>query len=400
MSHGGSSLSVRNPGPFQASGKLKMICGIFFVIGVTAFLVALKVDHTRAWASFVHNQFFFLCLAVGGLFFAGLQWATNAMWSAPVRRLAESFTAYLPIAFIGVGVLLFGAHELYHWTHAEAVEHDIILKGKSGYLNMAFFVIREVVIFGLWFFFAKKLIGNSIAQDTSKDLKFTRNNKTWAPVFLIVFALSFTVVSFDQLMSLDPHWFSTIFGVYCFGGLFYSTLAALCLLTLYLKGKGHLDGIVNENHLHDIGKFMFAFTVFWAYIGFSQFLLIWYSNIPEETGYYIKRFTDQWMGVSVFLVAGKFLVPFLLLMPRDAKRKPKLLAFVACFMLFGQWMDILWMVQPEFFPDGPMIGWVEIGMFLGFLGMFVFMVFRFLGKHNTVAMGDPRLSDSVHHHHQ
>ena len=174
----------------------------------------------------------------------------------------------------------------------------------------------------------------------------------------------------------------------------------LCLFTIFLKKQGHLEGIVNENHLHDIGKFMFAFTVFWAYIGFSQFMLIWYANLPEETGYMIRRMDQGWLYVSGFLLFGKFAFPFLTLLPRDSKRNVKLLTFMAIYMLIAQWIDIMWLVQPEFFKSGPRIGFTEIGMFLGFLGVFLLAASRFLSKHTVVAIGDPRLPESVFHHHQ
>jgi hypothetical protein len=171
-------------------------------------------------------------------------------------------------------------------------------------------------------------------------------------------------------------------------------------MTLLVKRTGKLDGIVNENHLHDLGKFMFAFTVFWAYIAFSQFMLIWYANLPEETGYFIRRFQQGWWMISVFLLVGKFLVPFFFLMPRDAKRREGMLMGVGIFMLVAQWIDLMWLVQPEFFKDGPHFGWVQAGVTLGFIGLFGLMVSRFLGKNNVVAIGDPRLEQAVFHHHQ
>src|SRR5262249_46006929 len=157
------------------------------------------------------------------------------------------------------------------------------------------------------------------------------------------FAISYTMASFDLLMSLDPHWFSTLFGVYCFAGLFYANLAATTLLTVYMHSKGKLNGILNENHLHNLGNLMFSFTIFWAYIGFSQFMLIWYANLPEETGYFLNRFHGNWWNVSTFLFYGKFLVPFFVLLPREAKRNPLVLGWVAVFMLVAQWIDVLWM---------------------------------------------------------
>jgi len=392
--------TIKNPGTFEASNGTKTLLVVFAAVGVVTFALGLKADPNRTWATFVMNHFYFMSLALGGVFFAAIQWITGAMWSAPVRRLSEAFTSYLPFVFVTFAILYFGIPNLYLWSHAEHVQGDLVLEGKSGYLSTGFFAIRNVLAIAIWCLFSYKMVGNSIAQDKSKDYGLTLKNRALAPAFLIFFAVTFTMASFDQLMSLDPHWFSTMFGVYCFAGLFYANLASTCLLTLYLRSKGKLNGLVNENHLHDLGQFMFAFTVFWAYIGFSQFMLIWYANLPEETGYFLTRFHAGWMNISTFLFAGKFLVPFFLLLPRDAKRNPKILTFVAVFMLIAQWIDVMWMVQPEFFKEGPQFGWQEAGVTLGFLGVFGLFVFRFLAKHNIVAIGDPRLAESVFHHHQ
>jgi hypothetical protein len=297
-------------------------------------------------------------------------------------------------------ILCLGIPNLYIWSHAEQVQGNIVLEGKAGYLSVPFFAIRNIVAIAIWIFFAYKMIRNSVMQDASRDYALTQKNRGMAPIFLILFGVTYTMASFDQLMSLDPYWFSTMFGVYCFSGLFYANLASTCLLTLFLKAKGKLDGIVNDNHLHDLGKFMFAFTVFWAYIGFSQFMLIWYANLPEETGYFLHRFHGSWAYVSLFLLVGKFMVPFFILLPRDAKRNPRTLAFVGVFMLVAQWVDVLWMVQPEFYAEGPRFGWQELGVSIGFLGLFGLAVSRFLAKNNVVAIGDPRLEDAVFHHHQ
>jgi hypothetical protein len=370
------------------------------VIGVAAFALGLQQDPARAWSSFLLNHFYFMSLALGGLFIAALQWLTSAMWSAPVRRISESFTAYLPVALVLSLVLYFGMHDLFTWTHPELVKGDAVLEHKTGWLNINFFMIRDIIAICLWILFAKIMIGNSIAQDTSKDAKLTLRNRSLSPAFMIIFGLSFTVIAFDLMMSLEPHWYSTMFGVYCFAGLFYSSLALTCLVTLYLRSKGRLEGIVNENHLHDLGKFMFAFTVFWAYIGFSQFMLIWYANLPEETFYFIERIQGGWLSISIFLLVGKFMTPFFLLLPRDSKRSPTILAIAGCWMLVAQWIDVMWMVQPHFSPNGPQFGVVEIGMTIGFIGIFGFMISRFLGKHSIVAIGDPMLAKSVFHHHQ
>jgi hypothetical protein len=390
---------IPNPGKFQAPSGLRNVFVVLLVAGLAAAGLAYAKDPARFWPALVHNHFYFLSLALGGLFFAAIQWVTGAMWSAPVRRLAESFTAFLPWLLVTFAVLFFGLKDLYKWTNHDLVAGDIMLSGKQAYLNVPFFVIRNVAGILIWIAFASKMIGNSIRQDESKDPSITGRNRVFGPIFLMLFAITFTLTAFDLLMSLDPYWFSTMFGVYCFAGLFYSTLALVAIVTVYLKRKGALEGIVNDNHLHDLGKFMFAFTVFWAYIGFSQFMLIWYANLPEETGYFLHRMTPEWKAVSAFLLFGKFFTVFFMLLPRGNKRDPRVLFGVGWFMLVAQWIDILWLVQPEFF-SSPRFGWVEAGVLAAFAGAFGLAMFRFLGRHNIVAIGDPKLAESVLHHHQ
>lgn len=396
----GHAMEIKNPGTLQGVGTLRTVTIVLAVLGFAAFAAGLKADSSRAWATFVINHFFFMSLALGGVIFACFQWISGAMWSAPVRRLAESLTGYLPFVFVTMIVLFFGIHSLYHWSHPEVVKGDILLEGKAGYLNIPFFVIRGLVSLAVWGLFAKMLIGNSLKQDTTRSMNETRANQRITPPFLILFAITFTMTAFDHLMSLDPHWFSTMFGVYCFAGLLYSTFALVTAMAIWLRRRGLLEGIVNDNHLHDLGKFMFAFTVFWAYIGFCQFMLIWYANLPEETGYFLRRMTPGWLPVSIFLIVGKFAAPFMLLIRRGNKRSETRLFWVALYMLVCQWIDMLWLVQPEFFKAGPKFGWIEIGTTLGFIGVFGFLVLRFLSRNNVVAIGDPRLAESVHHHHQ
>ncbi|MBI4925943.1 MAG: molybdopterin oxidoreductase [Bdellovibrio sp.] len=387
---------VKNPGSLIAAPSVKTMFLVFSLIGVVTFMVGLFLDPKRMWFSFLHNHFYFLTLALGGLFFAALQWLTQAMWSAPVRRISEALTSFLPISLITFLILLFGIHYLYPWSY----KGDIVLAGKSGYLNISFFVLRNLLAIGLWVFFAIKMIGNSLKQDKDSSLAWTNKNRVLSPIFIILFAITYTMVSFDQLMSLDPHWFSTIFGVYCFAGLFYSNLALTCVLTILLKRQGYLEGIVNKNHLHDLGKFMFAFIVFWAYIAFCQFMLIWYANLPEETSYFLNRMHGGWIYVSLFLLIGKFIIPFFILLPRGAKRNEKLLFNIGIYMLVAQWIDFYWIIQPQYAPDGPVFGLIEIGILLGFLGIFGLVVQKFLSTHNLVAIGDPRLVEAVTHHYQ
>lgn len=398
--HASTNETIKNPGHYVVSSSTKGLFGIFILIGAAAFAYGLSHDSKRAWAAFVQNHFYFLSLGLGGLFFAAIQWLTSAMWSAPLRRVAESFTAYLPIALVTFVVLYFGMNHLYIWTNPETVKASILLEAKASYLSVGFFFVRNIIAILLWIFFATRMIGNSLKQDHTRDHALSLKNQAMAPGFLFFFGVSFTMAAFDLLMSLDPYWYSTMFGVYCFAGLFYSTLALTAIIAVVLRNKGVLEGIVKDDHLHDLGKFMFAFTVFWAYIGFSQYMLIWYANMPEETGYFIHRLHGGWFYVSVFLLVGKFMTPFFLLLRRDSKRNGNRLIGVGAFMLVAQWIDILWLVQPEVFKEGPQVGFIEIGLAFGFAGLFGTAVSRFMGRNNIVAIGDPRLVESVYHHHQ
>ena len=218
-------------------------------------------------------------ISVAGLFFVAITWITTSMWSAPLRRIAESFTAYLPIALVSTVILFLGMKHLYPWTHPEHVEGDLVLEAKQAYLNMPFFMIRDFLAVVVWMIFAKKLVGSSLATDLGADYKAVwESNRKFSVAFIMVFAVSFTLIAFDQLMSLDPHWFSTMFGVYMFAGSYQCLFAALAIMMILLRRAGYLKQIVNENHLHDVAKFLFAFTVFWAYTGFSQYMLIWYAS--------------------------------------------------------------------------------------------------------------------------
>ncbi len=395
------SMDIQNPGKLKGAGALSIIFGLFIAVGIAGFLFALKADAERAWASYLRSHFFFLAVSMGAAVFVALQWITTSMWSAPVRRVAEAFTSYIPVILLSTVVLLaFGAHDLYHWTHPDYVKGDLILEGKTGYLNMKFLWIRSLVFVGLWILLTRVLVKRSLGVDHGSSAKSAyQANRVTGVIFLMIFALSFTFTAIDQLKSLDPHWFSTMFGVYIFGGAFQTFFAFLALTVIFLRKAGYLNQLTNENHLHDIAKLMFAFTVFWAYTGFSQYMLIWYANMPEETGYYLLRFNPGWEKHSYFLFAGKFVVPFLALLPRTFKRSENWLAIVSVWIIFMENYEYNWLIQPTFFKNGPIFGWSEVAIWLGFFGIFGLLVVRFLKKNNVVAINDPMLKESVFHHH-
>ncbi|MBI4125156.1 MAG: molybdopterin oxidoreductase [Deltaproteobacteria bacterium] len=373
----------------------------FFYLGLTAlgaaaFFVGLGQDAGRAWHNYLLNYFFWFSLSISGLFFIALSYVTTSQWASPLKRVPEALTGFLPVAFVLLLILFAGSHHLYEWTHHEAVAGDPLLSGKRGYLNMPFFVIRNLLFFVLWIGVAFYLIRNSLRQDRTGAVELTFKNKKVSAPFLVLFGITFTLASFDLLMSLEPHWFSTIFGVYCFAGLFESGMAITILFVLALRRQGALRGVINENHLHDLGKLMFAFCVFWAYIAFSQYMLIWYGNLPEETPYMIRRTEGSWTPVALALLFGKFIVPFFLLLSRWAKRNEFFLALVAVWVLVFQYLDIYWIVFPTV--GAPAFGWMELGILLGFLGLFVLSVTAVLQRIPPVARRDPWLEEGLSYH--
>ena len=380
------------------SSQTKLINGVLVLIGAVSFAVLLKQDSQRAWTAYLTSFFFFINLALGGLFFASVQHVAKAGWSTTVRRVAEALSAFLPVALVLGLIFLAGAPKIYEWLHPEVVAGDALLQKKAAYLNFPFFSIRTVLFFGIWIFFAWKLVGNSLKQDENGDPQLTVKAVPYSILFLILFAFSYSLYTVDLLMSLHPHWFSTMFGVYCFAGLFQSSLATIILFTLFLMNRGLLKGLVGMDHIHDLGKFLFAFTVFYAYIAFSQFMLIWYANIPEETVFYLHRAHGGWMAISVGIAIFKFVVPFFALASRHAKRNVMVLSTICLLLLVMQWVEIFWLVYPNFNEGHLVVPTWEIGVFLGFLGLFMLSVLWFLSRFSVVAGRDPRIHEALHHH--
>jgi hypothetical protein len=336
-----------------------------------------------------------LSLSLGALFFVMLQHVTRAGWSVVVRRIAEAVACNVgPMALLGIPIVL-GMHHLYHWSHADAVAHDPILDAKSGYLNPTFFVIRLVIYFAVWIALAAFFRYTSVAQDASGDPALTRRMEKLSAPGLVLFALSLNFAAFDLLMSLDPHWFSTIFGVYYFAASVVCFCAVLPKLLAWLQSRGILTHAVTVEHYHDIGKLLFAFVVFWAYIAFSQYMLIWYGNIPEETGWFAKRQAGDCAWVSLTLLFGHFVVPFLVLISRFVKRRPVLLAVTGAYMVVMCWVDMYWLVVPEFSPGVARFGVLDVLCWLGLVGVYSLVLGVNLSRASLVPDRDPRLAESL-----
>jgi len=317
-----------------------IVAGIGLLISTWGY----SMDSTLLYFGYLNSFVFWVTIGLGGLFLTLLHHLTNATWSTVIRRMTECVAMTLPVMLIFFIPVFLGMHDLYHWTHEDYVLSDAILVRKMGYLNIPFFTIRTVVIFAIWTTLATMLYRLSMAQDRDGKASHILKLRRLSAGGMVLFAFSITVAAFDWLMSLDPHWYSTIYGVYFFVGCFLSILSFVIVMSSALRKRGVLDKLISVEHYHDLGKFSFAFTVFWAYIGFSQYFIQWYGNLPEETAWYLARWEGNWMGVSYMMMFGHFVLPFLILVFRNVKRNVSLLRIVALWILFVHFVDLYWQV--------------------------------------------------------
>lgn len=338
---------------------------------------------------------FFLSLALGGLFFTLSQLASRAGWSVVVRRLTEHVGGTLPLfALLFVPIALV-VPALFEWARPGVVEHDALIREKQPYLNAGFFYLRAGVYFVVWGLLGWWFRKESLRQDREGAPGITRRLQSLSAPALVAFAVTLTFASFDWIMSLSPHWFSTIFGVYYFSGAAVGIFALLAILALVLGRANLLAGTVTVEHLHDLGKLLFAFVVFWAYIAFSQFMLIWYGNIPEETVFFADRWNAGWRPVSIALALGHFVLPFFVLLLRDVKRRAGTFAALGAWMLAMHYLDLYWLVMPTFRPESPAPILLDLVAFVALGSLFVGALGWLMRRAALVPVRDPRLSESL-----
>ena len=354
----------------------------------------------KPWAALYVAAFFFFMISLGTLAFYAIQRAAQAGWSPVLFRVMEGITAYLLPGGIIVIVLLAlsGMHlnHLFIWMDPEVVAHDKLIAGKTGFLNTPFFLLRAFFYLSGWTlyrYFSRKF---SLAQDTADDISNHKKNFRISAAFLVFYIVTESIMSWDWIMSIDPHWFSTLFGWYVFASMFVSGITTIALITIYLKSKGYLE-FVNDSHIHDLGKFMFGISVFWTYLWFSQFMLIWYSNIPEEVTYFITRIEDYNLPFFGMLVMN-FIFPLLILMNSDYKRVNYFIVMAGIVIILGHYMDVFNMIMPSAVGVQWFIGAAEIGGFFFFFGLFIFIVFKELTKAPLLAKGDPYMGESERFH--
>jgi len=366
----------------------------------------------RFFANLWINNVYFAGIAIIGVFFFAIQYAAQAGWATAILRVMISFGNWLPFAAIlMIATYFIAGHDLFHWTHhdlfvKDSGHYDSIIDGKGGFFYWPlakgsfpiFWVARLVIFFGLWIFFFTKLKNLSLQEDINGGTSYWYTMRKWSAIFLVIFAVSSSISAWDWVMSIDTHWFSTLFGWYVFASWFVAGLSAICLVTIMLKERGYLE-MFNENHLHDLGKFIFGFSIFWTYLWFSQFLLIYYANIPEESVYFLERLNSDKYGGFIFVnIILNFVLPFLVLMTRDSKRHTIFLKVVCTLIIIGHWVDFFLMVQPGTLGNNGGVGFMEVGMFMLYASVVITVVLTGLSKKNLIAKNHPMLEETYHHH--
>ena len=381
--------------PGHPWNRLPVIGAAIALLGAVACGILGAANPKQFFFSWLVSFLFFLSLALGALFFVLIQYAAQGGWGIVLRRIGETTFAMLPVMAALFLPLLFGLHDLYEWSHAGAAEHDALLRWKAPYLNVPFFLIRAALFFGIWTFIALLYYRGSRGQDATGDPGVSARLRRFAGPCIIVLALTQTFASIDWIMSLTPHWYSTMFGVYFFAGSFVGFIALLSVVAVAMRRAGLLDTVISAEHLHDIGKFLFAFSAFWAYIGFCQFFLMWYANLPEETIWYKVRIEGSWLWVSLLLMAGHFGVPFFYLMGRAVKRRGSTLAIGGAWLLAMHFLDIYWQVMPTLHPEGLRPSLLDVAALVTVGGCFVAAASWLMRRHALVPLRDPRLADSL-----
>ncbi len=377
------------------TNNLLIVAGVGAGISIVGFFLAPE----RIWPNLLLASYYFLGLGVAAALFIALLAVTNAGWATAIRRVPEAMLSTLPIGALMMVAMMLGIHSLYEWSHDSVVAADPILRSKTVWLNTPFFVGRTILYLALWLGFSTYVLRISRTQDSNGSVKVLSRTKTASAIFIVVFALTFTLASMDWIMSLEPHWYSTIFGVYHFAGTFLAGLAAITILVILLKRWGPFEHVLTTAHLHSLGKLIFAFSTFWMYIWFSQYMLTWYANIPEEVTYFVKREEGSWVIFTVVNVLFNWVIPFIVLLPAWTKKNEGLLLRVSIIILIGHWIDLFWMILPPFMHAEPLFNVWEIGPVVGSISLFLFLTLKAFSKRSIVPVNDLMLVESLPQQH-
>lgn len=389
---------------FEFPTTLRNASFALIAVGVVAYAIGFVATPERAWASFLLDNIYFLGLAMGASFYSALQYITQSGWSAQYKRIPEAMGTYLPYAFVGFAILVaFGTHSIFHWSHEHAVEHDALLQHKAPFLNTTFLGIRVAVSFALWIFMTRLLRNWSLKEDLEGGLEYFRKSEFYSRVFIFIIAFTFSFFAWDWMMSIDAHWFSTIYAAKNLVSAILHGICFMVLVIIIMRNKGYFP-TTNTIHLHDYSRYMFAFSIIYGYFWFSQFFLIWFANIPEETIYYVERLED-WSPLMLINFAINFFFPFLFLLWNRIAKTERGLVIAASIMMVGYAIDLYEQIMPGisklYKPEDNAnigdIGFLEIGGFLGFAGLFLFVFMKAFTKSNIIPVNHPYLQESLEH---
>lgn len=384
----------KKPLPAKISKIGFALLGLGLILTILSFIT----NSHRAYFDYLWMYMFLVSIGVGSLGLVALEYLVGATWSTPFRRVSEFLATLIPLLVILVIPLIFGMHDIFHWTHQENILHDTNLQSKEAYLNTNFFLIRTGVVLLIWIIFFSLFIRNSQRQDITRDPALTKQSIKFSAIFAILFILTLSVTAIDWMMSLEYHWYSTMFGVYYFAGTIVASFAAATFCSVQLNEHGYLDKKIKNTNYYSFGTLMFGFNIFWAYIGFSQYMLIWYADIPEETFWLMMRMKGGWQYFSIGLIFVHFIIPFLVLLPRRMKVNPKLLVVMSIWMLCAHAYDLYWLIMPTYFTESFAFGWSELGILMFAVGLII-TVFRIRAeKTNLIPVGDPKLEAGINFH--
>jgi hypothetical protein len=382
--------------------KFSLMGWAILSIGIVLFIFAFMADQTRASFNLIVLLMWVFSIGFGSLFLIALEHIVGADWSVPFRRITEILAALIFATPIIALPLFFNLDVVFTWLHPQVLEADKYVRGKTPYLNQSFFIIRNIIVFLIMFVFYFLFVGKSFRQDKNQSNKSNNWLPKVAAIFMPIFALSLTIVAMDWLMSLEPKWFSTIFGVYYFAGSVLAALSLVTYVTISLAERGYLSKYITEDHYYNFGALLFAFTNFWAYIAFSQFMLIWYANLPDETLWYINRSSNGWFLVSIGLIFIRFAIPYMALVTKPSKSNPFRLKIIALWIFAAHFYDLYWVVIPEYTKktaaNSPVFSWFELAVPIVVVGL-VIVVFNLLGKNrNLMPIGDPKFKNGLEFH--
>lgn len=379
----------------EVSAKTLRPWHVLSAIGAVTLVLGLFIAPDRTWATVLLASQYLIGLGLGGLFLVAMHYLTSAGWSTVIRRIPEALTILIPAGLVAVAAILILHPSLYAWI---ADSHGALPGFKGLWLTYGFLLGRGVVFAAVWLLFARAMLRNSRAQDVDGSADHNRRNVALSAAFTVCFSLTYWLASVDWVMALDHHWYSTIYGVYAFTGLFSSALACTIIVAQWLRGRPAMRQFIREDHLHDLGKLLMGATTLWVYIWFSQYMLIWYANIPEETIYYVHRQTGAWGPLSLMNPILNWVIPFFALLPRACKRDGTILTRIAMVVLVGRWLDLYIMIFPSVSPEAPTFGIWEAGITLGMAGIAGTLILRSLGRAPLIPLKDPYLTESLHHH--